>query len=150
MFGKLISLAVLAAVAYFAVTEVLPWVQNEFGGGQGRPELVEDESAYCVDSAAAANDDMTRTVRSYSTPPVDLDSWSVAVSEIESSIRRAQAACSCPTTSCSKASQAITEIQGQLWSLDNLIRASSTGFSNPARQQERIQSLLNEARAALP
>lgn len=150
MFNKLISLAVFVAIAYFVVTRVLPWVQNEFDGGAKQQELGESESAYCVDAATEANNELGRAARNFASPPADLDAWSETVRVVESSIRAAQSACSCPTESCSKGGQAIGEIQGQLWSLDSLIRASSTGFSNPARQQERIQSLLDEARAALP
>lgn len=150
MLNRVLTLAVLIALAYFSYTRVVPWLRGEFAAGAdlGTPHP-DARAGECVGSAVEANATLTESARRFKSPPVDRDSWSAAVWEIEREIQSAAAACICVSEACLKANQALDEIRLALASLDRVVQGDAAGFSNPARDQERIQALLEEARRAV-
>jgi len=148
MLNRLVTLAIVLAIAYFVVTRGLPWIQRQFGPATGSEAAGGGEAAECIYRATEANEALSQAVRRFSQPPVDQDEWSSVTWEIESEIQLAAAACMCSLEACQTASQALDEIRALLSNLDGMARGDSTGFANPARQQERIFELLDQARAA--
>ena len=147
MLNRLITLAIVLALAYFVVTRGLPWIQRQMSPAASGESTGGGEAAECIFRATEANESLSQAVRRFSQPPVDQDEWSNATWEIEREIQSAAAACICPLEACLTASQALDEIRALLSNLDGMARGSSEGFANPARQQERIFELLDQARA---
>lgn len=148
MLNRLITLAIVLALAYFVLTRGLPWIQQQMSPAGDGVDAGGGEAAECIYRATEANEALSQAVRRFSQPPVDEDEWSSVTWEIEREIQSAAAACICPLEACLKASQALDEIRALLSNLDGMARGESTGFANPGRQQERIFELLDQARAA--
>lgn len=148
MLNRLITLAILLVIAYFVMTQALPWIQRRMSPTAGDGPQGGGEAAACLYQATDANESLSEAIRRLGRPPIDQEEWSSVVWEIEREIQSAAAACICPLEACAMASQALDEIRSLLANLDGMARGDSTGFSNPARQQERIFALLDEARAA--
>jgi hypothetical protein len=150
MLNKLIALAILLGIGYFIITQAGPWLSRQMGGSGTAADFEDDGGAsYCVDLAFAANQQLGDTVRQFGHPPVDLDSWTDAMWSVESDINDASNSCTCSADACRIASQALSEMRDQLSQLDSLVRGTAAGYGNPARQQERIVDLLNEAKSWL-
>ena len=148
MLGKLIALAVLLGLIYFVATEGMSWLGKQTGTSSSSDSFEDDGGAsYCVDAAFAANDRLGDSIRQFGRPGTDVDAWSSAMWEVESAMNEASSSCTCPSDACSKATEALSEMGQQLSSLDDLVQGTATGYGNPARQQERIVDLLNEARS---
>lgn len=143
-----VKLAVLAVLVYFGYTQGLPWIQRQLGSGgatasDGTGDGGED-AAHCVRLATRANDSLGGAIRDFAAPPIDLDAWEGTRSRVEGEISDARAECGCSLEACRKASSALDELQGLLGDWDSGFRSGRTPL-NPARQQEAIYSLLNEA-----
>lgn len=148
MLNKLITLVIVLVIAYLAMTQALPWIQRRMGATAGDEPQGGGEAAECLFRTTDANESLSQAIRRFAQPPIDQEEWSTVVWEIEREIQSAAAACICPLEACLAASRALDEIRALLSNLDGMARGDSTGFSNPARQQERIFELLDEARAA--
>ena len=149
MLSRLLTFAIVLGIAYLLLTKAGPLIQKQFGGGSsGEAIEATSEEGQCVEKAFQANDMLTRVARQYGQPPVDVDSWSDAQWEIDSSIQTAESACFCAADACRSATEALSEMRGLLSNLDGMVRGTSPGFANPANQQERIYKLLNQARSA--
>jgi len=150
MFGKLIKIAVLLGGGYFVLTQVVPSMGGKSGGSGSSGPLTDDGGASrCVSLAYSANDTVGETWRRFGSPPVDLDSWSDALWRAQGAIDDAANSCGCSAEACATASQALGEMSDQLSTLDDLIRGTSAGFSNPASRQEHILELLEEAKSGI-
>ena len=147
MLGKLLSLAVVLGLVYFVLTQAGPWLGRQMGQ-TGSSEFKDDGGAsYCVELAYSANAQLGDCVRQFGRPPADADAWSSARWDVESAISDASSSCSCRSDACSLAQQALREMQEQLSQIDSLIQGTAAGYGNPARQQERILDLLEEAKS---
>ncbi len=143
--SRLLGLAVLAVLIYFAVTQGLPWLKTAMGSNAGGLAL-DGGSAYCVDQVSAASDSISEGLIPHARPPVDPDLWSLAVMRAGSALAAAENACSCPTASCNKGWDAVAELRAMFDDLDQIARGNPMGIGNPARRQERVYRLLDEAR----
>jgi hypothetical protein len=149
MLSRLVTLAIILAIAYFLLTKAGPLLQQQFGGRAASVETdTSNEEGLCVDRAFSANDMLTRVARQYGQPPVDVDAWSDAQWQIDSEIQTAESACFCSAEACRAASDALAEMRDLVSNLDAMVHGTSAGFANPANQQERIYALLNQARSA--
>lgn len=149
MLSRLLSIAIVLAVAYFLLTTAGPMIRDQFGGRAARVETDDSsEEGRCVGLAFQANELLTRVAREYGQPPVNVDSWSNAQWEIDSEIQSAESACFCSAEACQSATQALSEMRNLVSNLDGMVRGTSPGFANPASQQERIYDLLNQARSS--
>jgi hypothetical protein len=150
MLNRVITLAVLLAIAYYSYTRVIPWIRNQSATAADLETPRGDAGASdCVDSVVEANATLTESAIRFKSPPIDVDSWSATVWEIEREIQSAAASCICPSEACLKGNQALDAIRLALANLEGLVRGDASGFSNPARDQERIQQLIEEARGAV-
>ena len=141
-----ITAAVLAVLIYFAVTQGLPWLKTAMGSGSTGVAL-DGGSAYCIDQASAASDTIADELVANARPPVDASLWSLAVMRAGSALGAAENACSCPTAACNKGLRAVDELRVLFDDLDQIARGNPLGVGNPARRQERVYELLNEARS---
>lgn len=156
----IVKVLALVVIAYFAVTEGWPWLREKLkqwqgegsggaqAGGDGAGAGVGDGGGRCVDLAAAASTALGEQIRRFRQPPYDLAAWSSAVGTVEERASRAETACTCPRESCQTAATALTELRDLLGGVDAVIRGDPSAFRNPARQQERIDELLDQARDA--
>jgi hypothetical protein len=150
MINRLITLAVVIGVIYFVLTQGWPWIRDQFGGGKPIQESSSgsSEDSTCVERARSANSSLVSAARSYGQPPVDVDSWSNAVWEIESELQTARSNCGCFSEPCQEATKALDEMASLLSNLDGMVRGDSPGFANPGNQQERINQFLDQAESA--
>lgn len=149
MLQRLVTTAIVLAIAYLLLTKALPWIRDELS-----PTAVDSESVaggddgYCIQRASNASDAVARAARHFASPPVDEAQWSDTAWEIESEIADAAAACRCASPACDTASRAVSEIRDLQAQLDALVRGQPEGYANLGRHQERIHQLLDEARRA--
>jgi len=146
MLGRLLAIAILAVVVYYALTQGLPWLKTAMGSGAGGSDE-DSESSYCVAQANAASDAITDELIPNARPPVDSGVWGTALVRVGGALAAAENACSCPTAACAKGSDAVYELRTMFDEFDDIARGNPMGIGNPARRQERVYELLNEARA---
>ncbi len=144
--GRLLALAIVAVVIYFALTQGMPWLKTAMGSGAGG-STGDSESSYCVAQANAASDAIADELIPNARPPVDAAVWGTVLVRVGGDLARAENACSCPTAACGKGNQAVQELRGMFDEFDDIARGNPMGIGNPARRQERVFELLNEARA---
>lgn len=144
--SRFVGLAVLVALVYFAVTQGRPWIESLMDGGGGALAL-DGGSAFCISQASAANDEVTGTLMAHARPPVDPDVWSLGVMRAVGALNEAEKACTCATAACNKGWDAVAELRALFDDLDQIARGNPMGVGNPARRQERVYRLLDEARA---
>jgi hypothetical protein len=151
MLSRLVSFAVVMALVYFALTRGLPWVREQIAPTTSSYEATDGETSDpagpCIETVARANDSLSRLVRRFSGGPVDVDEWSTASWDVESAIGDAEMSCTCLSEACRKAAEAAGELRTMYSQFDSTARGTATGYSNPARNQERVFALLDEARA---
>ena len=148
MLGRLLTLAILVVVGYYVVTQGLPWLETAMGSGGAGSAAEDSESALCIAQADAASDAVADELVPNARPPVDSGVWGTALVRVAGALAAAENACSCPTAACAKGLDAVYELRTMFDELDDIARGNPTGIGNPARRQERVYALLDEARAA--
>ncbi len=143
---RIIQLAVLAALIYVVVQQAPQLVENvsDLGSGLSRRGSSVGLGA-CVVAAEGASETFGRELRQFSDPPIDLEAWDLFIEGLKEQIYHAEAECSCPRTSCERATEALGELNRLIADFDNSLRGSGVPL-NPARQQETIDRLLKRAR----
>ena len=58
----------------------------------------------------------------------------------------AENACSCSTEACAKGTDAVYELRTMFDEFNDIAHGNPMGIGNPARRQERVFALLNQAR----
>jgi hypothetical protein len=146
---KLVTLAILAAIAYYGYTVGLPWwhKQQATREAEETADVESEQSLRCVSMATDANRTLVDQVRQFDRPPSDPGLWTAALIHIGGELSGADTACACPTDACTKASLALREMRELVDQVDGVARGYATGISNPASRQERIVQLLEEARS---
>lgn len=147
--GKILALAIVVIAVYFAYVQGLPWLE-EHGGGLETGVAAEGEVSgrgVCVGAAEQANRALGRELRKFSRPPIDRDAWDFSYQTISREISMAEVDCSdCFSESCRSALSALSEMRDLARQFDDAARGEAQGWSNPATTQERIDSLLTQAR----
>lgn len=143
--SRLLGLAIIAVLIYFALTQGMPWLKTAMGSGGGG-EGGGGDSSYCVAQANAANDAISNELIPNARPPVDSGVWGNALLRVAGKLAAAENACSCPTGACAKGTDAIYEMRTMFDEFDDIAHGNPMGISNPARRQERVFELLNQAR----
>ena len=82
--GRLIKLAVVVAVLFFAWKYALPWIQRQ-SGSSPRSNATASQSS-CTGSAAHASEAWGSGLHGFVNPPYDLAAWSTFRSDVESKI----------------------------------------------------------------
>ena len=143
---RIIKLAILVAVLYFAYTEVVPWMKKELGmvTSSSITESTEGSGA-CLALAADASLALGVGIRPFVLPPIDVDAWEATHLRIESRISEAESACFCFEPSCDKANEALSVLSHLLSELDGGFRGNSLMPLNGAHDQARADALLDEA-----
>ena len=151
MLSRIVSLAVVMGIVYLALTRGLPWIREQIAPTARSYEATDGETSDpagpCIESVARANDSLGQMVRRFGTGPVDADEWSTVGWEVEGEIRDAEMTCTCLSEACRKAAEAAGELRTMYSQFDASARGTATGYSNPARNQERVFDLLDEARS---
>lgn len=145
----LIKLAILAAVAYFAYTELLPRYRAHQESRAAHEEADQDrqQARHCVSLAESVCRDFGGEIRRFARPPVDAGMWSTFMIQTSSQLSRADSACRCPHRACTSAAAALLEQRRLLNQFNAMVRGTNTGISNPAVSLERINNLLARARS---
>ena len=142
---NLIVLAALAALVYYGYTRWLPERKAKEAAEAAASE--ENQQALrCVALAEDANRSFASEVRTLGRPPVDQRIWATVLVRLSGDLSSADGACNCPSPACASAAAALLEMRRRLNQLDALVKGRPGGTSNPARAQERIDSLLARAR----
>ena len=91
----LIKLAILAAVAYFAYTELLPRYRAHQESRAAHEEADQDrqQARHCVSLAESVCRDFAGEIRRFARPPVDAGMWSTFMIQTSSQLSRADSAC---------------------------------------------------------
>jgi hypothetical protein len=149
--GRVIRLVVLVIVAYFAITQGLPWVRDRVEGVtedkiEGRADPSLEPAGYCVHLAHQAGAFVTRELREVAPPPAEHLNWIDAADDIEQRIGEAEKACSCPSDACTAATEALGEIRGLVAEANRLVQGDSRVLPNFSERQEMIDVLLERAR----
>ena len=151
MLSKLVSFAIVMALVYFALTRGLPWIREQIAPTSRSYKATNgdtsDPAGPCIEGVARAKDSLGQLVRKFGAGPIDADEWSSAGWDVEAEIRDAEMTCSCLSEACRKAAQAAGELRAMYSQFDATARGTATGYSNPARNQERVFDLLDEARS---
>jgi hypothetical protein len=142
--GRLLAVAIVAVIIYIALTQGMPWLQTAMGSGGGSSEG--GESVFCISQASAASDAITDELIPHARPPVDAGVWGTALVRVGRALAAAENACSCPTAACNKGTDAVYELRTMFDEFDDYARGNPMGIANPARRQERVYELLNQAR----
>jgi hypothetical protein len=145
MLGRLLAVAILAILGYYLLTTGMPWLKTAMGSGGGS-SAEGGESMFCISEASAASDAITDELIPNARPPVDSGVWGTALVRVGRALAAAENACSCPTAACAKGSDAVHELRAMFDELDDIARGNPMGIGNPARRQEEVYALLNEAR----
>lgn len=148
MLGRLLAVAILVLVGYYVVTQGLPWLETAMGSGAGGAAAEDSESARCIAEAGAASDAIADELIPNARPPVDSGVWGTVLVRVAGALAAAENACSCPTAACAKGLDAVYELRAMFDELDDVARGNPAGIGNPARRQERVYVLLDQARAA--
>lgn len=137
---------VLAVVVYFGITEGLPWLQERLSSksGGGPVATTSDRASTCVSTARRASDAFAGEARRFASPPIDAAAWSQAEVGLRSALGEARAECACAEESCRVASQALTQIDGMITSLDTATRGGPPPLDLAAHMNE-TDDLLNRA-----
>ena len=148
MVQRLLVIAIIAIAIYYIVTAGLPWLKDQMGAaGGGGGAAGDSESFHCISQADAASETIADEVVPNARPPVDSAVWGTALMRGGGALGRAETACSCSTAACAKGYDAVMELRAMFDELDDMARGNPMGFGNPARRQERVYDLLDEARS---
>ncbi|MEM7052014.1 MAG: hypothetical protein AAF604_20265 [Acidobacteriota bacterium] len=148
----LLRLAIYGAVLYFGVTELWPWLQAKVVGTGSNTAAVatsagNSEGSVCVEAAQGVSRDLAIEARAFRTPPHDLAAWGQSTARINDAISSAERRCTCPEESCRTARRGLDELRRLHTIFDGMIRGDTSSFGNPAVQRERVDDLLDRARA---
>lgn len=149
----LLGWLLILGLAYFAWTEGWPWLQAELDRlGEGSRSVAaagSDEASRCVTLATDASRSFAGGLGRFIDPPVDTGAWMRFAGQVQARRRQASDACGCSDEACAPAREAMTQLESLLQDLDGVVRGSTDAFFNPATRQQRIDELLDQARAAL-
>lgn len=147
---RLIGIVIVVGLVALIASKVLPTLSGQLGlapdrGAQGSS----DPEERCVALAMNANAELGAAIRRFSRPSsFDEEAWDEAAYELSSMADRAQTECGCPGEACDKATEAMIELQQFIDTLDTMFRGEASAWENPGRRQEKINTLLREARSA--
>ncbi|MDX1661355.1 MAG: hypothetical protein R3326_06150 [Gemmatimonadota bacterium] len=151
--NNLLKWLVILGLAIFLWTEGWPWLQGELDRLGGRSPTVaaagSDEASRCVALATDASRSLSSGIGRFVSPPVDTSAWMRFAGQVQEHRRRADRACGCVDEACAPARDAMAELESLLQDLDGVARGSAEAYFNPATRQQRIDQLLDRARAEL-
>jgi hypothetical protein len=144
--GGIVKWVVIIALLFFGYTKALPWVkQKDFFASKVVAASGVDPS--CTELAAAAGEAWGSGLGQFVNPPVDRDAWSAFRDDVQTRIERARDACRCKGESCARSADAMERLRGLVSTMDSAVQTGAAPPSDIPQQQERIDSLLEEAQA---
>jgi hypothetical protein len=147
--ARLLAIGILGILLFegykYARPRLEPFLSSRSSGGSETSDDDASEDLRCVDLARRANSALADTMRQFSQPPVNQQEWTSAFISVNGDIGAAENACMCASDACDAATTAVDEMRDLALSFDGIARGGTQGMSNPARIQERIDSLLDEA-----
>lgn len=147
---RLLAVAILLALGYLAAPRLGPFLSRFAAPSADSGSTGEvGDGEYCVERAWDVNLELGQALRQAGPAPGGASDWSDARWRVENEISEAASLCSCPAEACSIAARALAEMTQQLQDIDMLAQGTASGYANPARRQERIVDLLEEAESNL-
>lgn len=143
---KLIKLAIVIGIVYLVVTQAKPFVERvtEVGDGLSRRSPGVSQG-HCLRTADGASESFGREMRNFAKPPFDLDEWDRFLEDWKGQLYEAESACSCPRSSCQRASEALAALSDLVEDFDNSLRGGPPA-SRVADRMDRVNRLLKRAR----
>lgn len=146
--NPLVKLVILAVVVYAGYKFGLPWAKEKnLLPGSGSASARAERDAGCLGLAESAGAMWAEGFGRFMNPPVDAAAWGEFRSEVEGAISRAKSGCGCDDESCGKAKEAMSELSSLVRDVDAGVRSGGPPSSDIVRAQERVDTLLDEARA---
>jgi hypothetical protein len=145
--NPLVKLIILAVVVYAGYKYGLPWAKEKNlipSGGSKTSQASKNEG--CLGLALNAGDVWSGGIARFMNPPVDASAWSSFRSDVNGAISSARNGCGCPEESCRKAKEAMSDLSSLVNDMDAAVRSGGPPTVDVVRAQERIDSLLDEAR----
>lgn len=145
--NPLVKLAILAVVVFCGYKYGLPWAKEKNllpGSGSSSPR--ESRDTGCLELAEAASSVWADGFTRFMNPPIDASAWGDFRSEVNGAISSARSGCGCPEESCGKAKEAMLELSSMISGMDAAVRSGGPPAIDLVRSQERVDSLLDEAR----
>ncbi|MBI2212926.1 MAG: hypothetical protein HYU52_04705 [Acidobacteria bacterium] len=145
--NPLVKLVIFAVIVYCGYRFGIPWAKEKKllpSSESSSSRSPRDEG--CMGRALAAGDAWSGGFTAFMNPPVDASAWSDFRSSVEREISSARQGCGCPEESCRKAKEALSELSDLVRNMDAAVRSSGPPTIDIVRAQERIDTLLNEAR----
>ena len=144
--NPLVKLVILAVIVFAGYKFGLPWAKekNLLPGSGSSPRAERD--AGCLELAESASGVWAGGFSRFMNPPVDPAAWGEFRSEVDGAISRAKSGCGCPEESCGKAKDAMSALGRLVSEMDAAVRTGGPPSSDVVRAQERVDTLLDEAR----
>src|SRR4029078_12267395 len=105
--GKIIRIAIVAAVLVFIWKKGIPWWQSQHGGSSTTTSAGDS----CTPYADSAANTWSSGLRKFTNPPYDGTAWDAFRGDMQTRISEAESHCSCDTQSCAKAKEAMTDLR---------------------------------------
>ena len=143
--GGLIKWVVIVGVLFFGYRDGWPWLKakiDEVSGGSSPAETIE---FVCTVQADRANLAWGSGIGRFVNPPVDTAEWSSFRSQVDAGIRQARSSCSCAQPSCSKAREALSELDRLIMTFDTSIRNGTPPGMDLVARQDAIDTKIEHA-----
>ena len=145
--SRIVKWLVILIVVFAIWKYVLPWVREEAGGfGKSSSSASGSGNSPCISAADSASSAWGGGLNRFINPPVDADAWASFKSDVDSKIMDAQRACSCAEESCRKVKDAMTELRGIVYDMDNAVRSGGSPGQDIVQRQEEIDKKIDGAR----
>lgn len=147
--SRIVKWIVILVVVFAIWKYVVPWAKEEMGGvgkSSSTASAGGGGSSPCINAAESASSAWGGGLNRFINPPVDAEAWATFKRDTESKIMSAQSACSCPEESCRKAKDALTDLRGLVYDLDNAVRSGGSPGQDIVQRQEQIDNQIEAAR----
>lgn len=140
---KLIKLAVVVAVVYFAYQ----WYQKQpHGSSSSSSRASASAGDSCTPYADSAANAWSSGIRRFVNPPYDMAAWESFRGDVQSRISDAESHCGCGSQSCAKAKEAMNGLRGMVSDVDGMIRNNTAPPSDIVQRQENVDNLVDQAK----
>ena len=144
--GNLIKWIVIIGVLIIGYREGWPWLQAKIDAfSAGSPSNSERAGLSCAIQADRANLAWGGGIGRFVNPPVDTTAWDSFRTQVEADISQARSSCGCAEPSCTKAREALADLDNLIRSFDSAVRSGSPPRGDVVSRQEAIDSKIEQA-----
>lgn len=151
---RVLRFAAAALILFILIVEGLPrirtWIDDisrDTLQGQDPPDSGAAE--VCVHQASETNLAVHQEIRQVAKLRADPETWLAASQSIDDQLRDATDKCGCSAQACLTASRALDELRGVVDDFERLMNGDGSRLGAHATRQERVVTLLEQARIEL-